>query len=65
MKINSVLLQLAMEDLKRMQSEYPEIYEELFESKIEILHSVLEQKLKAINHLDEMKAAKRAVDLMN
>jgi hypothetical protein len=48
----SVLLMLATQDLHCMQFEYPEVYEELFESQIDVLEKLIASKMVAIEYLE-------------
>ena len=45
---NSMLLQLEIKDLRRMQFEYPEVYDELFLEQAELLQEVLSRKMVVI-----------------
>ena len=50
---NSIILQFSMKDLKRMELEYKEVYEELFDEQDSLLELTLEEKQKAILVLEE------------
>ena len=49
---NSIIHQLSIDDLKRLQFEYPEVYDELFFEQSELLEEILTSKMEAIQFLE-------------
>ena len=47
-----MLLQLEIEDLRRMQFEYPEVYDELFLEQADLLQEVLSRKMVVIKQME-------------
>ena len=56
---NSIIHQLSVVDLKRMQFEYPEVYNELFFEQAELLEQVLTRKMQATRHLEGQRQIKK------
>ena len=59
---NSMLLKFAIEDLKKMQLEYPEVYDELFMEQAELLREVLTSKMYATQQLESQKLLKKELE---